>query len=134
MENKSQIAFISIRLESPTDDSICVGLIFISADGNKVFISEEKMKLVKAIVKPHLFNFFKSGIEGYSKRSQDITPEFIDIQHRYQNGIIKISSLKPIALPSENYTIEDFFQKKLCKTEMFKIRKPKKNQNDPRTT
>lgn len=118
-DNQGQIAFIAIRISSVTKDSITVGLIYISPLENKVLISEERMKLVKKIIKPHLYNHFKYAIDGYKKSKDKMTTELITRQHVYQNGIIKISQLSPIHLPEE-YTLEDFFKKTICESTLLK--------------
>jgi L,D-peptidoglycan transpeptidase YkuD (ErfK/YbiS/YcfS/YnhG family) len=126
MEYNSQLAFLGIRLSSITKDSISVGLIYIENETVKVFISEEKMKLVKSIIKPELHNFFDSAIRAYQKNESRLTLNDIIRAHVYQNGIIKITKPSPIAFPNDSYTIEAFFERAINDDTTLKLKSVKK--------
>ena len=126
MENNSQIAFLGIRLSSITKDSISVGLIYIENEKVKVFLSEEKMKLVKSIIKPELHVFFEEAIRAYQRNESRLSLNDIIKAHVYQNGIVKITRPSPIALPTEGYTIEAFFERAINDGTTLKLKSVKK--------
>lgn len=97
-KNKYYISFISCRLCSSTEDQITVAQIFINGDKVFIEVSENKMKLLKKILKPNTFNLFKYAIYSYKKSENELTYSDICRLNIYQNGLIKTHKPKPIAL------------------------------------
>jgi len=89
---------ISCRLSTITNDSITVGLVsFIGDTANKIYISKYKLSLLKKILKPHNYRFFKSILKAYQDYS-NLDLEKYDWEHKNQNGIIKFQKIHSVII------------------------------------
>lgn len=111
------ISYISCRMNTYPEESICVGMILIDEEGvAKVKVSENKMKKVKKVIALNVFKLFKSATDGIERGAAELTLESVDRMHRYQNGILMISKPNHISLEhvedKENF-FDNYFNKRI---------------------
>jgi hypothetical protein len=115
----AHISFISCRLSTYPEDSITVGMIFIDDEGkSSLRISENKMKIIKKILKKNTFSLFKSVVDAMVNRHQEFNLEIIDYLNKHQNGLMKVYPATKIALEhvedKENF-FDNYFNKRVDK-------------------
>ena len=83
-----------------TEDHITVGLLYADNEGIVTcFISDERLKIIKKLVSPNLYNHFNRYVKAL--QNNKITYSDLDYQSRYQNGYIKITKPSPAACNHE---------------------------------
>jgi hypothetical protein len=90
------ISFLSYKLSSLTDDQITIGLLYADTENYITpFISEERLKILKKIVSPHMYKHFYHYVKALQRNKIKLAD--LDYLSVYQNGFIKITKPGPFA-------------------------------------
>lgn len=90
------ISFLAYKLSSLTDDQLTVGLLYTDdEDIVTPFISEERLKILKKLVSPHMYKNFYNYVKALQRNK--IKLEDLSYLSVYQNGFIKITKPGPFS-------------------------------------
>ena len=102
------ISFLAYRLSTVTDDQLTIGLLY-SNDNNEItsLISDERLKILKKLVAPHMYKHFCLYIKALHNNNIKLADlEYLSV---YQNGFIKIS--KPGPFGGDLTQAQEMFEK-----------------------
>lgn len=113
------LSHVYYRFNTFPEESICVGMILLDSDSGKSIarLSDIKLKIASKILpNKSVFKLFKESAIKLVNHDE-ISYEFLDWMHRYQNGVIKVTEPRIIACQLDRFdslfekTIESNFKK-----------------------
>ena len=89
------VSYISYGLSPYTKDIITVAQIYCNEETHKLHVSKERLKILKGLVNPLVYNSFKSFIQ--SCKTHEFTIDSLEELSIYQTGIIRVTPPSPFA-------------------------------------
>lgn len=116
----AEISYVSCRLSTYPEDRITVGIIYIDGAGvTRVRVSDNKMRIVEAIMKKSTFALFNAAVRGLEENAHKIDRDAVDHMVKNYNGLLKVHGM--VTVDIQGVTSDDnYLDMKFNKIDSYK--------------